>query len=124
LTYVAAFLAIAGFAIAIELLGVLPLATGAIATGRSAGSILRDRSLSDEVKEQAARKATLALATSFLIIVARSVVACAASLVPMVVFDAAGIASVADASSLLTTWPVIGVASTGIMLVYWARGRR
>ena len=122
--YGAALLAVVCFGLAFERLGVVAVAERALQSGLNASRILRDASLNDDDKERAVRGASLVLLRHFGAIVSRSVVALAASLVPLLVLDQTGIASLAAVNSLLFSWTGLLFASVVVGLFYLARTRR
>lgn len=121
--YLAAFLTITVFIVALWLFRIVPAAAKAVEVSRVSARIMRDPALGDEEKERAVQKASLTLLWSFLSITARGAAAVGASLLPMLAFDVAGLARFGDVANFLATWETIVVASVLVTLVYLV-GRR
>lgn len=121
--YLAAFLTVTVFVVALWRLGIVPEATEAIAVSRNSAKSIRDPALSDEDKERLVRRASLTLLRGFLAITWRGAAAVGISLLPMLAFDVAGLADFRAVADFLATWEAIVVASVVITLVYWV-GKR
>lgn len=121
--YLAAFLTLTVFVIALWMFGIVAAAAQAVAISRNSIRIIRDPALSDDDKERALRRASLTLFGSFLSITARGAAAFGASLLPMVAFDAAGLARFSKVADFLVTWQAILIASVMMTLAYLI-GRR
>jgi hypothetical protein len=116
----AAVLAASVFMVALRAMAI-PLAAARVVTvGREAARILADHGLGDDEKERLIRGASLALARSFGSIAARTGIALAAALLPLVALQVAGVVDVASVAAALATWPGVlltSVAMTGLYLV-------
>jgi hypothetical protein len=122
-TLLGALVAIVCFAIAFEGLGILSVARRAIQSGVGATNVMR-AALSDDEKEQAARAASVVLLQCFGSITVRSAAAVAASLLPLLMFDVAGIVDLSAVNDLLLSWRGLLLGSVAIGLVAGARLRR
>jgi len=116
--YLATFLTIATFVVALWLFGIVPAAAKALEVSRAAAKAIRDSTLSEEEKERTLQKSSLVLLRSFLSITARGAAALGVSLVPMLAFDLTGLAGFWVVADFAATWEVIIVASVLITLVY------
>jgi len=121
--YLAAFLTVTVFVVALWWFGIVPAAAKAVAVSRDSATIIRDPALSDEDKERALQSASLTLLRGFLSITWRGAAAVGVSLLPMVVFDVVGLADFGAVADFLATWEAIVVASVVITLVYWVGSR-
>jgi hypothetical protein len=122
-TYVAAALSIALFLICFWLFGVVPAAARIVSDARNAFSAIRNPELSDDAKEAAAQRASLALLGGLLSILARGAAAVAVSFAPVLAFDTLGLASRAETLALLVSWPAI-LATTAVMVLAFVLSRR
>jgi hypothetical protein len=95
----------------------------AIRSWLEASKTIRDAASSDDQKEQAARMASVDLLRSFGSITARSAAAVGASFIPLVLFQAAGLARISAVFSLMLSWDGILVALAAAALAYFAKGR-
>lgn len=119
MVYFAAFLAVFVFAVALELFGAMRAGTEAIATSRSAAGAIGDSSLSDDEKERALQRASVALARGFVSIGLRSAAALGAGFVVLFAFDVTGLASLSAATAWLGTWEAIVAVTVIIVFGYW-----
>jgi hypothetical protein len=108
---------------ALQLMRVLPLATGVVATTRAAARTLKDAGLSDADKEQLLRKASTSLLGTFVSITVRAGAALGAALLPLAAFQFAGLVDVAVVAGFLATWPGILLASVVMIVAYFVRVR-
>ncbi len=121
--YLAAFLSVSIFVITLWLFGIISVAIKAVEVSRESTKTIRNPALSDEYKERTLQRASLTLLGSFLSITARAAAAAGASLLPMLAFDVAGLASFRDVADFLATWEAIILVSAVLMLVYLVRRR-
>ncbi len=121
--YLAAFLSVSIFVITLWLFGIISVAIKAVEVCRESTKTIRNPALSDENKERTLQRASLTLLGSFLSITARAAAAVGASLLPMLAFDVAGLASFRDVADFLATWEAIILVSAVLMLVYLVRRR-
>ncbi len=121
--YLAAFLTVAIFVAALWLFGIVSVAANAVEISRDSTRTIRDPALSDEDKERTLQRASLTLLRSFVSITARGAAAIGASLLPMLAFEAAGLARFWDIVDFLSTWEAIIVASVLVTLAYLVRRR-
>lgn len=119
--YLAAFLTVTIFVIALWLFGIISVATKAVEVSRAAVRIIRDPDLSDEDKERKLQRSSLTLLGSFLSITVRGAAAVGASLLPMLALDAAGLASFWDVADFLATWEAIIGITVVLTLAFIAR---
>ena len=119
MTYAATLAAFACFAVALHRCKVLSVARRAVQTGLDAARVMRDADLTDRDKEQSVRAASLVLVRCFGSIVVRSAVAVAASLVPLLALDFAGLVRLSAVNDLLMSWTgaLIAAGGTALMLV-------
>jgi hypothetical protein len=120
--YLAGLAAVIVFAFALDRSGVSRVAAGAIETSRNATDFLRDRAVSDDVKEKAMRQASLSLLRSFFSIGIRGMVAAGLSFLILVLFDLTGLASLDAVTRWLARWEVI--LSISLVVVAWLFIRR
>jgi hypothetical protein len=123
-TYGAALAAIACFAIAFERLGILAVAQRVMASGLNASRAMRDATASDDEKERIARSASLVLLRSFGSITVRSALAVAASVVPVLALQSAGVVRLSAVNDLLMTWTGLLLAAIVIAAMWIPRMRR
>lgn len=121
--YVAAFAAVLCFVLAFERLGIVRVSSDAVRTSRSAAAVMQDRTLGDDEKERRMRTASIVLVKSFLSIAARSVLALVAAVVPLLAFDATGLASFGSVTGWLSTWSAILLTTLVVTAGYWVRHR-
>jgi sterol desaturase/sphingolipid hydroxylase (fatty acid hydroxylase superfamily) len=121
--YVAAFVAVFFFILTFEKLGIVRVSSDAVRTSRSAVGVMQDRTLDDDEKERRMRSASLELVKTFLSIAARSVLALAAAIAPLLVFDAVGLASFAAVTGWLSTWSAILLTTLLVTAGYYLRHR-
>jgi len=120
--YLAASLAVLGFVVALERLGVPATAVEAIRTSRTAVAIVRDGSLSDEEKERSAQAASLTLVKGFVAIGLRTLLAAALFVLVLLAFDLPGLASLGSVTQWLSTWQ--GIVGMSALVVLWILVRR
>jgi len=122
--YVSALLAIVLFAVGLWATRLLPAASKAIEISRGAIATMRDPGLSDDEKERATQRASLALMRNFLSIVLRVGVAVLASLIPLFLFDWSGPAPIGQTVAWLESWEAIGLATVAMTGWYFAARKR
>lgn len=106
-------LSVLAFLLAFSGLGVLPAAQTALGRASTAGRIMRDPGLSDDIKEREVQKAALGLLASALSISSRSVASLLAAALPIFLFAAFGGPKASAVFAFLSRWDVIAVASLG-----------
>ena len=121
--YLAAFLTVTIFVIALWMFGIIAVAAKAVEVSRASAKTIRDPALSDEDKERRLQRASLALLGGFCSISARAAAAVGVSLVPMLAFDLAGLATFWNVADFLATWEAIIVISVVLTLVFLVRRR-
>jgi hypothetical protein len=109
------------FLVALWLSGVVPASASALAIARSALGALRDTGLDDAAREQAVQRASIRLTVIFVSILVRGAVAIGASLLPIWLANAAGLAASDQVIDFLSRWDVIVIASIVIVLGYLLR---
>lgn len=112
---------IAGILVFVAVLRVLDAAgagSRAVRTARAAAATLRDRSLTDDEKERAARTAAVGLFRSFLAIALIGAAALAAPAVLIWAGSAAGFYSMDALVAVATGWPFL-LGSTLVAVVAW-----
>jgi len=117
--YFGAALSIIVFIVAFQRLRVLPTAVTAAQAASHALAATRDPSLSDDQKEQLARKTSLQLMGSFLSILARGAGAVGASLLPLLAMQSLGLADIGTVLDTLTSWQTILVVSVVLTPLYF-----
>ena len=123
MVFLVASLAVAAFLLGFHLAGVLPAASRAIATARSATGAMRNPALDDLAREKAAQKAGLSLLGSFASIALRSAAALAVSFVPILLADAMGLVDAGATTAFLLRWDVI-LGASAVMIAVWLVVRR
>jgi len=118
-----AIASVAAFVAALWWSGVLESAGRAITAARDTAGVMRDATLDDLQRERAAQQASLVLLALCASIVGRSLLALAASAVPIVAADWSGLASSGDVIAFLSRVDVIVVASAVMVVGYLARRR-
>ena len=111
------------FIVALWLSGVVPASASALAIARGALGVMRDAGLEDVAREKAVQRASLRLLGTFVSILARGAVAIGASLLPIWLADATGLAPGGEVIEFLSRWDVIVIASIVIVLGYIVRTR-
>jgi hypothetical protein len=119
--YLAAVLVAVLFGVCFASLGLVAIAAKTLETANAAMASMRDNGLNDTQKEQAARRASVALMGSFLSITGRTGLAVAISLVPLAVFHAAGLARWSAVTHFLATWQGIVLACVCVALTALVR---
>jgi hypothetical protein len=87
-----------------------------LTTTQQAVAIMRDAGIDDAAREKAIQRASIGLIADFGSILLRAVLALAASLLPVWLAGAAGLARPGDVFEFLSRWDVI-LAATGVMIV-------
>lgn len=108
---VVAILSVLAFIAAFQLLQIVPRAKSAIDTSRSTAAVMGDASLSEEAKEAAVQKASLALMKGFVDLLLRGAGALVAAWLPIQLADWAGLVPAADTLGFLLRIDVIVVTS-------------
>jgi hypothetical protein len=116
-TYVVVVVMMVCFAVALRLSGIVPLASGVIASSRSAARVMRHDALSDMEKERAIRRHALGLLGTCWSITSRGVIAVLASLVPLLAFDRSGLAQASSVTHVLGTWQGVVLGSVVMALI-------
>jgi hypothetical protein len=120
---VTAFVAITTFMGALSLLRVAPVAGQALATAQRTTAVIRDPAFDDRARERAARRAAFRLAAAGGSIVIRTLLAAAASFLPIWFAGASGVASTAQVVKFLTQWQGALVATLVATIAYLFRLR-
>jgi hypothetical protein len=123
-TYLAVALSIALFLVCFWVFRVVPAAAAIVASARGAFAALRDPQLTDDAKETAAQRASLALLGGLFSILLRAAAAVAVSLAPPLAFAALGLASLDDTYALLASWEVIAVTTVAMVVGFVLSRRR
>jgi hypothetical protein len=121
--YVAALCVAVTFALAVQRFGVLTAASQALETSRGAARVMRDASVTDDVRERAAQRASLSLLRSLLSILGRAATATGVSLLPLLAFEVFGLADWTGVLRLLSTTGGILLASVAMVFTYFLRIR-
>lgn len=111
------------FMIALWLLRLVPVASGAVATAQGAMAVMRDPALDDAAREKAVQAASLRLMGTFASIVMRGALSLGVSLLPIWLADISGLASGEAVIGFLSRWDVIVTATVVICVGYvvWVR---
>jgi hypothetical protein len=121
---VIAIVAIAIFWTAVLRLGIVPRAHDALGVARETTAALRDRTLDDRDRERLTRRASARLAGAAMSIITRTAIALGASLVPIWLGGAAGLARAEAVVMFLTGWAAIPVTVAVCAAGYFMRGLR
>ena len=122
MTYLASSLAVLGFVVALEKLGVVQVAADALRTSHAAAGVVRDRSLSDDEKEHSIRAASVTLVKGFFSIGVRTAMAAGVFVLILLAFDLPGAASLGAVTTWLATWE--GIVGMSALVVVWILVRR
>ncbi|HEY0876791.1 MAG TPA: hypothetical protein VGD94_25165 [Vicinamibacterales bacterium] len=114
MTYLVILIAACCFMAALRMTDVLGLTAGVLEQGRAAARILNDRTASDDQKERLLQQASLGMMRAFVSISVRAGLAFAAALVPLLLFQAAGVTDLAAAANALVTWQ--GMTLTAVFM--------
>lgn len=114
---VAGFSAVVCFLLAFQRLGVPAAASRALRTSRRGFESISNEAMSDAEKERAVRQASIHLFQSVLSMSARTAGAFLVSLIPLLLFQLTGLASIDDVAGFLATWPAI--ISISILMTAW-----
>jgi len=123
-TYAAAIITVACFAVALDRLQVFSIARSAIRAARIASRMMRDGSVSDDDKERSARAASLTLFHCFGSIVWRSAAAVALSILPVAVLQIANLTRLSAVNSVLMSWSGLLLATATVAALGYARARQ
>lgn len=118
-----AILSLAIFMGGLWVFGVARSGADVLYTARNAVAILRDESVDDDTREQAARRASLQLLGGFVSILIRSAVALLASFSPIWLADMAGWVQTRDVVEFMIRWDVIAIAAIVVLGAYVALRR-
>ncbi|MEZ5863115.1 MAG: hypothetical protein R3D25_03225 [Geminicoccaceae bacterium] len=118
MTLLAACIVCIVFLLACIALRLVPVASAIVATSGKALATMRDPTLDDDAKEQAARSAAIGLFGGFLSIVWRTAAAVAASLAVLYGGDWLGIFNVDAVMAMLASWEFI-IATTVVITILW-----
>lgn len=111
------------FAVALAVSGVVGAAGGVLGTTNQTVAIMRDPGLDDHAREKAIQRASLKLLADFGSILLRGLASIAASLVPVWLMDAAGLAPAHAVFGFLARWDVMLIATVVMVLGYVLRTR-
>lgn len=118
MVYVAIGLAVIVFIGALARVGVVSRATQVVDTMVSAGRVMTNAELADDVKEKTVRKAALDLLQQFVSILLRSFHALAISTLPIVLLSVTGVFDLGEAAAAAVTWPAIALSLGIAMAAY------
>lgn len=121
---VIAIVAIAIFWTAVLRLGIVPRAHDALGVGRETTAALRGGTLDDRAREQLTRRASARLAGMAMSIIIRTAIALGASVIPIWLAGAAGLARADAVVTFLTGWTAIPVTVAVCAAAYFMRGLR
>ena len=119
MTFVAAALAIAIFAVCMSLLRILPTTRRAAAEAARALRVMRAETSDERAKEREVQRAALKLFGLFLSTGARTAIALAASLLSILLLDATGLVAAPDVYAALASWPAIVGAIVVFGALHW-----
>lgn len=123
MTFAAALTSVICFALAFQRLAIASVAGRTLHAGREAVRVMTDAKVSDEAKERIARTTSLMLMRGFWSLASRSGAAIAASLLPLVVLDIAGVVRMSAVNRLLTSWNGLLLACGALTLIHVVRAR-
>ncbi|MEM8698821.1 MAG: hypothetical protein AAGF44_06590 [Pseudomonadota bacterium] len=113
-------LAIAAFAAAFHVSGIIDHVMRASRTAREAGAVMSDKTLDDEVKEKRVQQASLGLFASFGQIFLRSLAVLALPGLILWGADAAGLVTFQEIEDFFLSWEVIiGTTILLVVLIWW-----
>ncbi|MEO3428951.1 hypothetical protein AAFN88_08860 [Pelagibius sp. CAU 1746] len=123
MTAAVALASICIFVAAFWLLGIPSRAAAALAVTRGAFATMRDTALDEEAREKEVQRASLKLLRLFFSILGRSLLALIASLLPIWIADALGLAPRDTILLFLARWDVILAVSLALLAAYllWTR---
>ncbi len=110
---------VAGFAVILERVRMVPFTQKVIALSRTSVQTLRNPSLSDDEKERLIQANTIAMFKLFGILLGGMALALLIPLFVVWVFDQLGWVSLPGVLSALTRWDVIVVVSIVGIIIYW-----
>lgn len=111
------------FLVAFHFLGIVPVASRAIATSRETGAVMRNPDLDDDAKEAAVQKASLALMKSFGSLVVRIVILLLAAFLPIFLASTTGLVPAETVLDFLLRWDVIIITTLVILLAVFVGPR-
>ena len=118
-----ACLSILAFMLAFHVLGIVPVASQAIATARAAGQVMGDKTLDEEIKEREVQKASISLMKSFASLVVRLVLLLVAAFLPIYLAELVGVTTTDAVLGFLLRLDVILITSV-ILIAAVLVGRR
>jgi len=116
--YLAALLASISFAAALKVMRVVPMTARVVAVLRDALSQMQDRGLDDLEKERMLQRTSIHLMGTFAAMAARTAAVVAAGILPLVVFDMAGVVRVSEVARVFATWQALMVGTVVMTLMY------
>jgi hypothetical protein len=116
--YLAVVFAALIFAVAIRVLNIPSITLRVIDTGRGAALTMSDGTIADADKERLLQQASLTMMAAFASITVRTALAIAASLVPLLALQAAGVAPFDTVVHALATWQGIAVTSVAMVAAF------
>jgi len=118
--YVPICLAVVVFTVALVRLRLPHIASEAIDTALVAGRAMWNPELDEDEKERAVQSAAATLLRQFLSLMLRGFAALGISLIPMLLFDWAGIVGFAESSSAILSWQAICLSLVVAVIAYFA----
>lgn len=118
-----AIASVAAFMGGFWLFRVAPAARRVLSTTTDAAAAMRNPAFDDRQRETAVQQASLRLARGFVSILSRGVLALVAGLLPIVLADAAGLASRTQVFHFLSRWDVLAVTTIVLIAAYVLWGR-
>lgn len=118
-----ALLSVVAFMVALQLSGVIAVATQAAKTAAESGRALQRKDLSDDDKERLARDGSLKLFAAFAQILVRGALALLAGYLPLALANWLGLASMDATMGFLMRWDVIAILFVVITLgwILWRK---
>lgn len=122
---ITAIASIGAFICALQIFGVIRVATGVLVSLQGAVAVMRDDSLDDEMREKELRHASLQLFGAFFSILIRCALTFLASILPIWLASLMDFAEIEDVISFLCRWDVIVISTVLIIAGYriWIRLR-
>lgn len=111
MTLISTVVTVALFIVAFRIMKIVTIAASAVATTRETTAIMADRTLGDDAKERAARRASKRLIVLFFNIVLRSTLVLVIPAIALYLFDSLGLVSFGVATAFLLRPDVIAVSA-------------
>lgn len=110
---------VAGFAVILERVRLVPFTRKVISLSRASVQTLRNPALSDDEKERLTQANTIAMFKLFAVLLGGMALALLVPLIVVWVFDRLGWVSLPGVLNALTRWDVIVVVSIVGIFIYW-----